>query len=172
MQDITLVDIKTPEGWVDDVASGSIDAISTAQPYANEARDRLGSDAVFWPAQSSQPVFSLVISTDSWIAGHTEHVTRFLRALAHADEYTSSHPTEAQAIVQRRLNFSDAYMATVWQGHQFSLTLDQSLLIAMDDEGRWAINNNLTTEKTLPYFQDYIYTKGLKEVKPRAVNIR
>ena len=42
----------------------------------------------------------------------------------------------------------------------------------MNDEGRWMINNNLTTEKTLPYFRDYIYTKALEKVKPEAVNIR
>ena len=62
-------------------------------------------------------------------------------------------------------------MATIWPDHQFSLTLDQSLLIAMEDEGRWMIKNNLTTEKTMPDFRDYIYTKGLEEVKPDAVNI-
>lgn len=55
--------------------------------------------------------------------------------------------------------------------HQFSLSLDQSLLTAMNDEGRWAINNNLTAEKTLPHFKEYIYTKGLKETKPDFVNI-
>ena len=74
--------------------------------------------------------------------------------------------------MQKRLNYTDEYMATIWPDHQFSLSLDQSLLMAMNDEGRWMIKNNLTTEKTLPYFRDYIYTKGLEEVKPEAVNIK
>jgi hypothetical protein len=34
------------------------------------------------------------------------------------------------------------------------------------------IKNNLTAEKTIPYFLDYIYTKGLEEIKPEAVNIK
>ena len=59
----------------------------------------------------------------------------------------------AKAIVQKRLNYTDAYMATVWPQHQYSLTLDQSLLTAMEDEGRWMIKNNLTTEKTITRFQ-------------------
>ena len=63
-------------------------------------------------------------------------------------------------------------METVWPNHEFTLSLDQSLLIAMNDEGRWMINNNLTTETALPYFRDYIYTKGLEEIKPESVNIR
>lgn len=171
VQDITLVDIRTPEGWVSAVANGSIDAISTAQPYANAARDRLGDNAVFWPAQSSQPVFSLVISTDGWIAEHPELVERFLASLAEADEYAAVHPAEAREIVQRRLNLDAEYMDTVWRQNQFSLSLDQSLILAMEDEARWMINNNLTTEKTMPDFRDYIYTKGLEVVKPGSVNI-
>jgi hypothetical protein len=41
----------------------------------------------------------------------------------------------------------------------------------MEDEGRWMIANNLTAEKTIPDFRNYIYTKGLEVVKPDAVNI-
>jgi hypothetical protein len=41
----------------------------------------------------------------------------------------------------------------------------------MEDEGRWMINNNLTTKKTIPNFRNYIYLKGLDAVKPEAMNI-
>ena len=74
MQDITLVDLKTPAEWVNAVVNGDIDAIVTAQPYANSAKDRLGDNAVVWPAQSSQPLYSQVISTDEWITKHPELV--------------------------------------------------------------------------------------------------
>lgn len=172
MKDITLVDIRTPEGWVNAVVDGEVDAMSTAQPYADAARDKLGDNAVFWPAQSSQPVFSLVIAKDDWIAEHPELVARFLRSLAEAEEYVNTHPVESKAIVQKRLNLSTGYMDTVWQQNQFSLSLDQSLVTAMEDEGRWMINNNLTSAKKIPDFQAHIYTKGLEEVKPGSVNIR
>jgi ABC-type nitrate/sulfonate/bicarbonate transport system substrate-binding protein len=57
--------------------------------------------------------YALVVSTDRWIAGHPEHITRFLRALAEAEKYTSAHPAEAKAIVQRRLGLDSGYMDTV-----------------------------------------------------------
>jgi hypothetical protein len=41
----------------------------------------------------------------------------------------------------------------------------------MEDEGRWMINNNLTSAKNIPDYRDYIYTKGLEEVMPESVNI-
>ena len=76
LQDMTLVDVKTPEEWVNAVANGDIDAIATAQPYANLAKDRLGDNAIVWPAQSGQPLHGLMIATDEWITKHPEPAER------------------------------------------------------------------------------------------------
>ncbi len=171
MKDITLVEVKTPAEWVNAVADGDIDAIATAQPYANSARERLGANAVVFPAQGGQLLFGLIISTDEWITKHPEPVSRFLKSLAQAEEYIIRSPAEAKAIVQERLNLDAAYMETVWSQNQFSLSLDQSLILAMEDEARWMIRNNLTSEKAVPNFMDYIYVDGLEAVKPESVNI-
>jgi NitT/TauT family transport system substrate-binding protein len=171
IRDITLVDVKTPEEWVNAVVSGDIDGISTAQPYANLAKERLGAKAVVWPAQSGQPLYGLVISTNQWITKHPEAARRFLKSLAQAEEYLIRHPAEAKAIVQKRLNLDAAYLETVWSQNQFSLSFDQALIVTMEDEARWMIANKLTTEKQVPDFMSYIYEDGLKAVKPEAVNI-
>lgn len=171
MQDTHYVSVKTPSETSNAIVNGSLDAAVLAQPYANQARDLLGENAVVWPAQNNQPLYALVVSTDSWIARHPEHITRLLHALAGAEEYTSAHPAEAQAIVQRRLNLDAGYMDTVWQQNQFSLSLDQSLITAMEDEARWMIKNNLTAGRTVPDFRDYVYKDGLEAVRPESVNI-
>ncbi len=171
LRDVTLVDIKTPEGWTDDVAKGDIDAIATAQPYANAARDRLGDNAVIWPVQSNQPVYGLVISTDEWLSKHPGQVERFLRSLAQAGEFVLVRPSESRAIVEKSLDLDAGYMDTVWQQNQFSLTLDQSISLAMEDEARWMIRNNLTNATAVPDFRNYLYTDGLEKVKPGSVKI-
>ena len=171
MQDITLTDVRTPEGWVNDVADGKIDAIATAQPFANAARDRLGDNAMVLPLQSSQPLFALVIASDDWIAAHPETAARLLTSLAQAEEYAHTHPAESRDIVRKRLDLDFGYMDTVWQQNQFSLTLDQSLVLAMEDEARWMITNNGTNATTVPDFRHYIHTGALESVKPGSVNI-
>ena len=128
-------------------------------------------NAVVWPAQSGQPLYGLIISSDEWITKHPELAERFLKSLAQAEEYLIRHPAEAKAIVQKRLNLNTAYIETVWSQNQFSLSLDQSLIATMEDEARWMIQNDLTTEKQVPDFLNYIYEDGLKAVKPEAVNI-
>ena len=74
-------------------------------------------------------------------------------------------------IIKQQMNFSDAYIETVWAQNQYSLSLDQSLIIAMESEARWLINNNLTNQTTVPDFLNYVYIDGLVAVKPEAVNI-
>ena len=69
------------------------------------------------------------------------------------------------------MGFDDAYMNTVWPHYQFLLSLDQSLITAMEDEARWMIENDLTSQAEVPDFGDYIYENVLREIKPDRVNI-
>ncbi len=171
MEDVILVDLRTPEAWVNAIVHGDVDAVATAQPYANSARDGLGANAIVWPAQSHQPLYTQVIATSEWITRHPELASRFLESLAQAEDFTFGNPAEAKAIVQQRLGLDSAYMETVWSQNQFSLSLDYSLILAMEDEARWMIKNNLTSETEIPDLLDYLYLDGLKAVKPEAVNL-
>ena len=170
LQEVTLTDIKLTL-LMDSLANGSVDAAMIWNIDANTAEDQLGSDVVVWPAQSEQTTFSLITCRNDWARSHPEAINRLLKSLALAEEYSIGHPSETQSMIQKRLNYTDVYMATVWPNHQFSLTLDQSLVTAMEDEGRWMINNNLTTEQAIPDYRNCIYTKSLVEVKPEAGNI-
>ncbi len=170
LQDVTLVDTPASQS-VEAAVNGSLDAIIYYQPYVYAIENQLGVNGTTWQAQNNQLLYGVIACRKDWAATHPEQINKLLKSLALAEEYFTDHPNEAKAILQERLNYSDAYMATTWPDHQFSLALDQSLLIAMNDEGRWMINNNNTHERTMPDFRDYIYTKGLKEIKPESVNI-
>ena len=171
IQEVTAVDLKTPAEWENAVADGVIDAIVTAQPYADLAIKHLGSNAVVWPAQSGQQVFGLIVSSEDWIKVHPEQIDRFLKSIAKAEEYVIGHPTEAKAIMQKKLSIDASLVDSAWSRDQFSLSLDESLVVAMEDEARWMISNKLTTEKEVPFFNDYIYEGALEAIKPEAVNI-
>jgi NitT/TauT family transport system substrate-binding protein len=171
IKDVTLVDLRTPAEWVNAVVNGSIDAVATAQPSADLAKDGLGNNAVVWSIQSNQPLYAQAIASDEWITNHPELVNRFLKSLVQAEDFTINHRAEAKTIVKNQLNLTDAYTDKVWSQNQFSLSLDQSQLVAMQDEARWAISNKLTSATTLPQFSNYIYVDGLKSTKPGAVNI-
>jgi NitT/TauT family transport system substrate-binding protein len=171
VQDITLLDLRTPEEWVNAVVDGDVDAVSTAQPYADRAEEGLGANAVVWSAQSHRPLFTQVISTDNWIANSPKLVEKFLKSLLQAEEYASSDPNSAKAIVKMEMNVTVEYMTTVWAQNRFRLSLDQAQVVAMEDEARWLISENLTSATAVPDFLEYIYFEGLESVKPESLNI-
>ena len=171
IQNVTLIDLKTPTDWIAAVVNGSIDAVATAQPYANSAKDSLGANAVFWSIQNDQPLYAQAISTNEWITQHPELCSKFLNSLYQAEEFVKNHPTEAKAILKNQMNFSDTYVETVWHQNQFALSLEMSLILTMEGEARWLISKNLTNQTVVPDFTNYIYLEGLRSVNPDAVNI-
>ncbi len=171
MEEVTLVDMRPPQ-YVDSLANGSVDAVITVYKYFEQSKERLGNNFLAWPIQSSQKGYILLTCKNDWAASHPETTKKLLKSIIQAEDYTINHPEQAKAIVQEQMNYTDENMATIWPDHQYSLTLDQSLVTAMEDEGRWMIKNNLTSEKRIPDFRNYIYTKGLEVVKPKSVNIR
>lgn len=168
---VTLVDINASQS-VEALAQGDVDAMTYFQPYAYVIQVRMGDNGASWPTQGGQLVYAVVAGRQEWVSEHPGTIIKFLKSLSEAEVYANSHPKEAERIVQKRLNLSDSYLASAWPEHRFSLSLDQSLLVAMNDEARWAINNNLTAEKTVPDFRSYISTEELTRVRPEAVNIR
>jgi NitT/TauT family transport system substrate-binding protein len=170
IQQVTMVDTKAsdPAGAI---AGGDVDAVVTWEPHVTQIKQQMGNTVIIWPVQSGQVSYWSVVSTPRWINQHPHLVRQFLKSLVRAEVYIPLHPKEAKAIVKKRLKYDDAYVAAIWPQHEFSLSLDQSLITAMEDEARWMIKNNLTREKQIPDFMNSIYVDGLKAVKPEAVNI-
>ena len=170
IRDLTLVN-ATPSQSVDMISKRDVGAVIVWQPFVDQIQRQLQDQVVAWPAQSSQPLFGSLVSKNTWITEHHDLGCRLLKSLVLAEEYAVRNPAEAKAILQKRLNLDAAYMETCWSRNQFSLSLDQSVITAMEDEARWMIKNNLTKEKQVPDFLNYIYVDGLKAVKPEAVKI-
>ncbi len=170
IQAVSLIDVPPPRS-MDAMTGGSIDGVIAWEPYSSQLRAKLADRAVAFPIQSSQPGYGAITGRNDWTKGHREIVHRFLKSLAQAEDYLTRNPAAAKAILRERLNYDEGFTETIWSENQFSLSLDQSLVTAMEDEARWMIKNNLTTEKQVPDFVNYIYTDGLKAIRPGAVNI-
>jgi NitT/TauT family transport system substrate-binding protein len=170
IQQVTLVDTKAAESEKA-LANGEVDAVVTWEPWVSQISQRMGKEAITRALQSGQYAYWNLVSTIDWTRNHSNTLERLMKSLIQAEDYLGSHKNEAKAIVRKRMNFDDAYIEVIWPRYQFALSLDQSLITAMEDEARWMIKNKLTREKSVPNFLDYIYEDGLKAVKPEAVNI-
>ena len=170
MNNITFVDVGAAES-VEAIVNGRIDGVITWEPYSSQIRTQMMDRVIALPIQNNQPGYGTIVGRSEWIKGHPEIVSRFLKSLNQAERYCTYNSTGAKVLMQKRLNFNVAFTDTIWAENQISLSLDQSLIVAMEDEARWMIANNLTNVKTIPDFQDYVYTDGLDAIKHGSVNI-
>jgi NitT/TauT family transport system substrate-binding protein len=169
--DITLVDLKTVDERLHAVVRGDVDAVLTTQSWMPETLAGLGPNAIVWPAQGNQPLYALAVTSDDWIRTHPDLAVRFLRSLAQAEEYLQTDEAGAKSIMQRNLGPNATYLDAEWERDRIGLSLDQSLILAMEDEARWMIANNLTNATAIPDFTGYLNTSALEEVKPGSVTI-
>ncbi len=51
------------------------------------------------------------------------------------------------------------------------MALDQGLILALEDETRWATSNGLSPPHPMPNFLDYLYLDALEAVAPAAVTV-
>ena len=170
LSNITLVNVPFAQSQ-NALANGSINAVLVLQPYVNQIESFFGSKVVVWQAQSNQFGYNDLICTRSWAQQNPGLIVRFLKSLVQAQNFLVNHQAQSVAIVTKALNYSSTYLPTVWANYDFSVTLDQAQILAMQNEAQWLISNNLTKATQAPDFTNYIYTQGLRTVDPDYVNI-
>jgi NitT/TauT family transport system substrate-binding protein len=92
-----------------------------------------------------------------------------LRAVISAERFIIEKPAEAQQIVASHLRVDKAVVAAAWNDFYFRIALDQSLLVNLENQARWAIRNKLVTGTEVPNFMGSLYPEALKAVRPDSV---
>lgn len=149
--DVTILNVR-PDHSADALTARDADAVVTWHPFLDRITDRYGGGVIVWPIQNSQLMYWNILGRADWMGDHRETIDRFLRSISQAEEYVSLHPEESKTLVKKRLGYDDTYIAKVWRDNLFSLSLDQALVAAMEDEAQWMINNGPTTEKQILIF--------------------
>jgi NitT/TauT family transport system substrate-binding protein len=170
LKEVTIVDIK-PHDLADALAASEVDAVLIWAPLTQDIIKKAGHNAIAWPAQGGQNVYRLLMAREEYIKRKPAVLEKLLRALAQAADYLKHQPEAGREIIAQRLKVSLADL----QPDKFPITLepflDQGLLLVMEDQARWMINNKLTDQTRLPNFLDFIYAEPLATVDPKAVRI-
>ena len=169
-RDVTVTDVKQEE-LPDAIATGAVEAVSVFYPYLGIAKKRLGARGIaFYDTAIYFQTFNIAAKQE-FVQRHPKTVKKMLRALVKAEEFLKGNPAEAQRIVSDFYGIDIETLRDPWSAADFAVTLDQSLVLSMEDESRWAIKKKLTGEKKIPNYLHYIYFEGLESVKPEAIRI-
>jgi NitT/TauT family transport system substrate-binding protein len=168
--DVHVIDRK-PGEMADTLEKGEADAIATWEPYASDARRRLGANATVFSSEGIyESTFNLAASRD-FVNKRGEAVKKIVRAMVRAEQLMANDPAASEAIVAKALQKSTEEARELLGKNRFALTLEQNLLVVMEDEARWAVKNKVVEAKGTPNFLDAVYVDGLAEVKPRSVTV-
>jgi ABC-type nitrate/sulfonate/bicarbonate transport system substrate-binding protein len=169
-KDVVIVDMK-PEDMTDALLQGKVDAVSIWNPLVSNLGKALGERGITFFNESAYKETFDVVSMQTFSRQRPEAVRRFLRALVKAEDFVTANPQESQRIISEFCGIDIASLAGIWNDFQFNVSLNQSLLLTLEDQARWAIKNGLTDRRDVPNFFEALNIDGLKSVKPDAVRI-
>jgi NitT/TauT family transport system substrate-binding protein len=100
-----------------------------------------------------------------------DELVKILRALDRAQQFISTQPQKAKAILLERLKLDSAFVDWIWPRYNYRLSLDQSLLTTLEGEARWARQEGLVKAGKSPNYLNFVYVGPLSKVRQAAVEI-
>jgi ABC-type nitrate/sulfonate/bicarbonate transport system substrate-binding protein len=167
--DVTMIDLP-PSQIVAALSRGDIDAAVTWDSFAYEIKKQIGKNMLSWPAQDYQDAFILLATRKDVIETKPKAIELFLKSLVEAEEFVRTHEEEAKAIIYGRWKREPAYVDHIWGRIRFSVSLDQSLIKAMEANAR-ALRRRAGDGAPIPNYLDFMYFRGLDTVNPKAITI-
>ena len=153
------------------LANNRVDAVMVWNPVTYEIKSQLGEKIISWPGQTGQKFYEVLVSTDKFIRSNSRALEKLFRALAQAENFIKNNRAESQDIVAKQINLDKSVFKDDWLKSDLELSFDQSLLITMEDEARWMIQNRLTDRTEVPNYLNYFYPGPLLQVDPKAVRL-
>jgi len=154
------------------LAAGRIDAFCMRNPFVARAKARIGSQAVeFFDPHIYRQTFNLV----TWkraLAADPSVWKRLLRAIAQAEQLLIRDGRKArQAVIARIGQDREHEILDEWDSYTFTLALDQSLFVTLEDQARWIAGRSPARRGDIPNYWHFVATGPLLAVKPDAVNV-
>lgn len=169
-ESVGLVDLPTPE-IVRRLLSGNIDAAVLYQPILAEVEQQMGDRiSVLYGEDIYSNRFFLTGKT-AYIDGHPHEIRRILSGLIAANASIQSDPIVARKLVADAIKVKDETLARIFDPDAFMVSLDQAMLLALDDQTRWAMKRGLVKAGPIPNYLNSIKYQHLEALLPGAVTV-
>jgi NitT/TauT family transport system substrate-binding protein len=168
--DVELVPLLESEQATALVA-GRVDAVATFEPYAAECQRVLGDNSLSFSANIRYIGFSSLVTSREFSRQRPETAFRLLWAIDRAITWMRRYRQEAIQFAAQEFDISVAAVEKTWDHLQPGLILDQSFILLLEAEARWAMNIGLVPVVAMPNYLDYIDPSVLKQLRSEAVTV-
>jgi ABC-type nitrate/sulfonate/bicarbonate transport system substrate-binding protein len=170
IRDAKTVNLE-PQQLAAALRAGSVDAITVWMPELASLQREFGERAVTLYAEDLFVYRFLLAGRKEYIETHADAVRRLLEAVDTANRVIREEPTAARTIIGKAIGLAPDLLAHDFRPGDFTVGLDQSLLIALDDQTRWALGRGLVPGATAPNYLDFVRQRPLEAVRPDAIKI-
>lgn len=167
---VHVTDLK-PEELVADLERGTVDAATIWNPDLARLEREWGARAVVLRNEAVFVHRFVLVGTKAWLDQHPREIARVLAALRDSNQFIQDQPEPTRRIIGPSLGSQSGDLAKSFNAGDFTLGLSQSLLMALDDQARWAMRHQLSPARTTPDFLDYVHQGPLESVLPNAVKL-
>jgi ABC-type nitrate/sulfonate/bicarbonate transport system substrate-binding protein len=167
---VKVKDLK-PGSLVEALEAGQVDAVTVWHPELARIQSSLGSSVTTLYGEELFVYRFLLVGAPDWIAAHPAAVRQVLAALRDAVGAIKSDPAQNMAIIGQAIGLNPQLIAKSFDPNDFYLSLDQTLLLALGDQTRWAMKQGLVPNGPVPNYLDFIRETPLAAVQPEAVKI-
>lgn len=170
MDGVTTVNMK-PEAMRQAIVHGDVDAVFGWEPQMSRAMEALGDNGQQLSAFVGYRTTFNLVGLKSFVVQKPRAIKKIIRALRAAELFVKANRMETIQIVADYLQVEPGDVAVLLDQYRFRVSLSQSLLVTLEDQARWVINNNLTDKTKIPDFLQYLYLQGMEDALPEAVTI-
>jgi len=153
------------------IVEGACDAVVSYRPRSRQIKTDLKDNWVSWSIQNRQEIFWVITGRDQFINQHPNTVEAFIKAVHKAESLYQSGTEKTIDIFLKNKAYDKDRFRLMLPRFEYNLTLDHSLLIALEDEARWFIDNRHLEKKKIPNFLDHIYFKAMEAIKPDGIDM-
>jgi ABC-type nitrate/sulfonate/bicarbonate transport system substrate-binding protein len=149
------------------LASGEIDAFFLLDDSIDDLEPAISRDELLvLPGQQGIDLHWLLCSTAAGVE-NTAAVEGLLRAMAKAESLLQAERGKAFDTIRNALGLKEFDE----KSYSFGLTLDQALVLSMEEQARWLIEHQLDSKGKVPNVLKYMHFDGLQSIKPEGVGI-
>jgi NitT/TauT family transport system substrate-binding protein len=171
MKDIHGVNLR-PQDMIAALASGSIDAYASWEPFIMNGKRALGAKAVQIDTTGVYSETFNIVTMKKYMETHPKVVRAFLRSLVEAEAWLKAHPSKAITVIAKTVGMKRDQLAPIWHHFVYHVALDQKVVDVLTAHSKWRLaTGNHPPGAVMPNWHDVIFSAPLKAVAPDRVTL-
>jgi ABC-type nitrate/sulfonate/bicarbonate transport system substrate-binding protein len=160
-----------PDALVAAFRDKQVDAVTVWNPELARLQHEFGTQAVTIYGEDLFVYRFLLVAKQAYIASHGAQLRQLLATLKQGNDDIKEHPERTRTLLGKEIGMEPDLLRHSFDATDYTMVLDQSLLLTLSAQMRWAMDKDLAPVGPAPDYQDYVRPEPLGAVAPHANRI-